>query len=362
MILKKIKDILTLKNIRIKYMLLILIVFPLTILFAFNKINSKAVIGRNSSSNGEWLVATVTNSNNKSDLWMIDTETQRKQKLVSNRDAMITGKVNTTGEILLYSDAIGNNSWDIFRFNIPTKETYQITDDPLGQFNLRFGDEKGDIILAKSGDKNSPVPQISKIDVIKKEGKILELGSGLGVQDFDVGNNKIIALAFSYEEFITKKFKEQNDLAKINYYIIAMDIDGSNRTVISQITAVRLDSISFSKSNDFIILGGSGIQDNENGFYKLDIKKNKIDILLTQEQLKKTNEISEFSQPYIAALSSDEKNIYFTAISIGTSQKNILGLTVYPNALYCYNLEDEKVNEIFKIPDSFIPSISFTYK
>ena len=167
---------------------------------------------------GEWIVITVSNSQNKSDLWLLNTKTQIKQKILNNRDVVVAGKVNTNGDTLLYSDAIGTNPWDIFRLNISTKEVYQITNDPLGQFNLNFGDEKGNIIFAKSGDKNSPVPKISKIDVVKKEGKTFEFGSDIAVQDFYISKNKIIALTFSYNEFITKRFKEQNDSLKIKIY------------------------------------------------------------------------------------------------------------------------------------------------
>jgi len=362
LIFKKSGSILTLKNIHIKYILLSLIVFIVAILLVFNKVNNKTLASRSSSSNGEWIVVTVTKSDNKSELWMIDTNDQRKQKLLGDRYTMITGKVNTAGDILLYSDAIENNPWDIFKLNIPANEAYQITDDPLGQFNLHFGDEEGNIILAKSGGKNSPVPQIAIIDVNDKSGKTIELGSDIGVQDFDVRDNKIIALAFSYEEFIQKKFKEQDNLAKINYSIIEMDMDGSNKKVISEINAINLDSISFSKAKDFIILGGEGIHDNEKGFYKLDINKNKVENLLTEEQVKKTNEVSQISQPFIAALSSDEKNIYFAAVPTGTSEKSFLGLTMYPNALYCYNFDKMEISKVFEIPDAFISSISFTYK
>jgi len=362
LIFKKNGGILTLKNIRIKYILLSLIVFIAAILFVFNKVNNKTLTNRSSSSNGEWIVVTVTKPDNKSELWMIDTNDQRKQKLVSDRYPMITGKVNAAGDVLLYSDAIGNNPWDIFKLNISTNETYQITDDPLGQFNLHFGDEEGNIILAKSGGKISPVPQISIVDVNDKNGKTIELDPDIAMQDFDVRDNKIIALTFSYEEFIKKKFKEQNNFAKINYSIIEMDMDGGNKKVISEIKAVSLDSISFSKSKDFIILGGAGIHDNEKGFYKLDINKNKIENLLTEEQVKKTNEISQISQPFIAALSSDEKNIYFVAVPTGTSEKNISGITVYPNVLYCYNFDKMEISRVFEIPSSFISSISFTYK
>lgn len=362
MIFKKKWCILTFKSIHIKYVLLSLIVFAASILLIFNKVSNRTSTSRSSSSNGEWIVVAVTNPDNKSELWMIDTNDQRKQKLVSDRFPMVTGKVNAAGDVLIYSDAIGNNPWDVFKLNIPTNETYQITDDPLGQFNLHFGDEEGNIILARSGGKSSPVPQISIIDVNDKSGKIIELGSDIGVQDFDVRDNKIIALAFSFEEFIQKKFKEQDDLAKINYSIIEMDMDGSNKKVISELKAVSLDSISFSKLKDFVILGGEGIHDNEQGFYKLDINKNKIENLLTEEQVKKTNEVSQISRPFIAALSSDEKNIYFAAIPTGTSEKNIVGITVYPNALYCYNFDKMEISKVFEIPDGFISAISFTYK
>jgi Tol biopolymer transport system component len=362
LIFKKNGGILTFKSIRIKYVLLSLIVFTASILLIFNKVSNRISTSRSSSSNGEWIVVTVTKSDSKSELWMIDTKDQRKQKLVSDRYPMIAGKVNAAGDILIYSDAIGNNPWDIFKLNIPANETYQITDDPLGQFNLHFGGEKENIVLAKSGGKISPVPQISIVDINGKNGRTIELDPDIAVQDFDVRDNKIIALTFSFEEFIKKKFKENDNSAKISYSIIEMDMDGSNKKVVSEIKAVSVDSISFSKSKDFIILGGAGIHDNEQGFYKLDINKNKIENLLTEEQVKKTNEVSQISQPFIAALSSDEKNIYFAAIPTGTSEKNIMGITVYPNALYCYNFDKMEISKVFEIPDGFIPSISFTYK
>ncbi|WP_040329555.1 hypothetical protein [Clostridium ihumii] len=363
--LKQYFNILNIKS----YMKSILIII-LTIIFAIsiilNKRISKSVICNFDEDNGEWLTVSVTSTNNdnRSDIWLVDTKTEVKEKLVENREPMISGKINTVGDILIYSDAIGNDPWDIFRLNINSKEINQITNDSLGEFNLQFGDEKGNIIFAKSGDKNSPIPQISQIDVNEKERKTIELGStDLGVQDFDISDNKIIVLAFSYNEYITKKFKENDDLAKINYCIIEMNMDGSNTKVITEIKASTLDSISLSKSKDSIILGGKGINDNEKGFYKLDLKSKEIHTLLTQEQLVKSNEVLEISRPYIAVLSSNGKKLYFAAVPTGTSEKTIYGnIIVYPNVLYCYNLEEKKLNEFFKIPDTFISNISFTYK
>ncbi|MBC2581120.1 hypothetical protein [Clostridium sp. DJ247] len=97
---------------------------------------------------------------------------------------------------------------------------------------------------------------------------------------------------------------------------------------------------------------------NETGFYKLDLKESKV----TEEQLKETNKIIELSQPYTACLSSNEQYIYFVAIPTGTKSKDFFGITMYPNALYRYNLEERKISEVFKVPDTFIPSISFTYQ
>gem|GEM_PF-1129025 len=363
MILSKIKSILSHKSNRIMYMILILIVFLcLSVLFMFHKTTGTLLTHSSNLIKGEWIVITVSNSQNKSDLWLLNTKTQIKQKILNNRDVVVAGKVNTNGDTLLYSDAIGTNPWDIFRLNISTKEVYQITNDPLGQFNLNFGDEKGNIIFAKSGDKNSPVPKISKIDVVKKEGKTFEFGSDIAVQDFYISKNKIIALTFSYNEFITKRFKEQNDSLKIKYTIMEMDTNGGEKKELAKISAVRLDSISLSKSGKFIILGGQGVKNNEKGFYKLVVNGNKVSTLITQEQLKKTNKIMEISQPYISCLSANEENIYFVAVPIGTHEANFMGLTTYPNSLYCYNLKQNKLSEIFKVPGTFIPSISFTYQ
>jgi len=344
-------------------MILILIVFiSLIVLLVFNRTANTLLTNSLNLSKGEWVVITVSNSQNKSDLWLFNTKTKIKQKILKNRDLVVTGKVNTKGDILLYSDAIGTNPWDIFRLNISTKETYQITNDPLGQFNLNFGDEKGNIIFAKSGDKNSPVPKISKIDVIKKHIGIIEFGPDIAVQDFYVYKSKIIALTFSYKEFITKRFKEQNDFSKIKYTIMEVATNSGEKKELANINAVRLDSISLSKSGKFIILGGQGVKNYEKGFYKLNVNGNKISTLLTQEQLKKTNKIIEISQPYIACLSANEKNIYFVAVPIGTHEANFMGLTTYPNSLYCYNLEENRLSEVFKVPGTFIPSISFTYQ
>lgn len=131
---------------------------------------------------------------------------------------------------------------------------------------------------------------------------------------------------------------------------------------LKEISAVRLDSISFSESGNSIILGGKGLLKDETGFYKLDLKDNKVTALVTEGQLKETNKIAELSQPYIAGLSSNEQDIYFTAIPAGTKPKDFFGIKTYPNELYRYTLKEKQISELFKVPDTFIPSISFTYQ
>ena len=346
----------------IKITIVILISLLLVFAWMLSRKHTCTSVKEPSLTNGIWLTASVTMSNNKTDLWMIDADTQKSKRLISDRNVMISGKVNSSGDMLLYSDAIGNGPWDIFKYNIATNETYQITDDTLGQFNLHFGDDKGNVILSKSGGKNSPIPQISVINLNKKIANFLELDSGMGVQDFDVYNNKVIVLAFSFEEFINKKFKENDPFSKITYSIIEMNIDGSNKKMLSQLNAINLDSISFLSDGNSVLLGGSGINDDEKGFYKLNLIQNQLDTLLIEKQLQDAGKIEQISQPLIAGISSDEKNLYFSAIPIGTEEIDILGLSVFPNAIYQYNFESKEVTEIFKIKDSFISSISFTYK
>lgn len=140
-----------------------------------------------------------------------------------------------------------------------------------------------------------------------------------------------------------------------------MDLTGNEIREVSHINAVELDSVYFSGSGDSIILGGKGAIVNEVGFYKLDIESGEMSILLNEEQLRKDNKV-RLSKPYIPLLSYDEKNIYFIAITDGTPEKNFLGITTYPNAIYCYNLQEKRLNEVFKISNAFIPSVSFTYQ
>lgn len=329
-------------------------------MFTFYKIESEKSANCFSTNKGEWITVTVTND--KSDLWLINTYTESKEKLLDKKDVLVSGVVNSTGDTLIYSDAIGTNPWDVFKLDIKTKETAQITNDYLGQFNLHFGDEKGNIIFAKSGGKSSPNPQIAKIDITKNEGEFLIPDTDVAIQDFDVGNNKIVAIKFSYSKFITKRFKEQDNSSKIKYSIIEMDENGENVNELLSIHAINLHSISFSASGDDMILGGKGLINNEVGFYKFNLQEKNINPLLTEEELKKDSKINNFSQPYKGCLSSDEKNIYFVAVPADTKEITFSGISTHTNALYKYNFEEKEVTEIFKLPDAFIPSISCTYQ
>ncbi|MBC2399758.1 hypothetical protein [Clostridium tetanomorphum] len=360
MLFHKLKNKLSFKNKPIIYLVAVLLIFfSLGAIFTFYHTKSKQSAHIFTTNKGEWITVTVSNTQNKSDLWLINTKTQTKQKLLNNKDVEVTGKVNAKGNILLYSDAIGTNPWDIFKLDIKSNETYQITNDPLGQFNVHFGDEKGNIIFAKNGGKSSPIPQISKIDVNKKEVQTFILGSDIGVEDFDVRNNKIIAITFSFNEFLTKRIKQQDSSSKMKYSIKELDFSGNVTKDLKDINAVRLDSISFSKSGKAIILGGKGMLKDETGFYKLDLKESNLTTLLTEGQLKDI----ELSQPYIACLSSNEQDIYFAANPTGTKPKDFFGgITAYPNALYSYNLKEKQIRKIFKVPDTFISSISSTYQ
>jgi len=122
-------------------------------MFTFYNVESEKSANCFSTNKGEWITVTVTND--KSDLWLINTDTESKEKLLNKKEVLVSGVVNSTGDTLIYSDAIGTNPWDVFKLDIKTKETYQITNDYLGQFNLHFGGEKGNIIFAKSRGKSS---------------------------------------------------------------------------------------------------------------------------------------------------------------------------------------------------------------
>lgn len=345
-----------------KPILLMLFIGFVGVYLCFNKVENSKILTQKNYESGEFLAISVVNEDKKSDLWMIDTIRNTSQKLISDREVMISGRVNKLGDKLLFSDAPGNNSWDIFSLNITNSEVYQITDDQFGEFNLAFGDEIGNIILSKSGGKTSPIPRISIINIEKNSGDFIELDDGLGVQDFDIRDNNVIILAFKYEEFIDKRFKNINDTSPITYSIIEMNLESMEQKIVAQFDAVQLDSISYCSSGEEVMISGKGIVNEDVGFYKLNINENRLEELLGQKKLIELNKIQSFCQPYKAILSKDNNNLYFIGTPIKAKELDVWGMSVYSNILYKYNFKSKELTEVFNIPNTFISSFSLTYK
>lgn len=348
-----------------KKLFIIVVIFCFALMFTSYSSNPESVMTSLHLNRDEWIIASVYKSNEKSDLWLIDTQSYKKKILLSNREVMANGKINSKGDILIYADAIGNNPWNIFKLNLKTKNITQITDDAIGRFNLNFADEKGDIIFSKSGGLSSPVPKIERLNVNKNESKIFNnLGADVAVLDFDIYNDKIIALTYPFSEDIKRNLNQKKfeELPPIEYNIVELDFQGKITKEIIHIRARDLDSIKFSASGNSIILGGNGIMENGIGFYRIDFENGKVSNLLLEEELKKSGKINKFSRPYIPCLSADEKRIYFVAIPSNAEIKNFNGLMAYHNVLYCYDLQEKKLAEILNITDTFITNISVTYR
>lgn len=311
------------------------------------------------NSKGELI--TITVSNNKSSLWLINTKKPSKEILLDNKEVLVTGTVNSTSKTLIYADAIDNSNWDVFKFNIKTKETTQLTNDILGQFNLHFGDENGNVIYSKSGGKTSPIPTISKINATKNTSELFILPNSQAIEDFDVYNSRIVAITFSFDEFITTRFKNQDETSNLKFSIIEMDENCESISELLNINAISLSSISFSASGDDLIIGGKGVINTESGFYKFNLKNKTLTTLLTEKDLKENCNISSLSS-YKCCLSQDEQNIYFIANPLNPKEISFYGITTRENALYRYNLKERKEYEVFKSPNSFISSLSFTYE
>jgi hypothetical protein len=357
------------KRVRIFIACLILLIIIIALFITYKFVfTDKATVNTTNMKTGEYLVLSSYKKTAKSDLWLIHTSNGKPELLLENRDVMVSGKINTRGDLLIYSDAIGQGNWDIYMLNRKANKIFQLTDDKTGQFNLKFGDENGQLIFAKAGGIKSPIPQIARFQIDKEKADVLPIKyANNAVKDFDVYNSKIIAIAYSLEKEMERhnKKNENNlpDLPAMDYSIVQMDFNGENEKEIMKINAIALDSITWSANGDFVVFGANGINNKkETGFYKLNLKTKRITELLSEGSIKKAdNDIGNVSHPFISCLTADQRKIYFISTKKDSQLTDFSGLQAYPNSLYLFDLEKNEVKEVFSVKDTVVSDVSITY-
>ncbi len=317
----------------------------------------------------EWLTVAIIDSQGRSSIWLVDPQTGKKKVLLNNREVMLSGKLSSDGNWLAYTDAIGDGPWDAFLLNIKNNMVYQVTHDRQLQFNLRFANNDNQVIYAKVGGVTSWVPKIAKIDINKKEAKIVVNGNqDLAVEAFDIAKGKIIAVTYSFNEDI-KRHQEANEKglkepSPMMYHFIVTNLDGTAVKEVAQIKARNVDSVSWGPRGDTVVFGGSGVDSkNENGIYQLGVKEGKISMLLSETEVNNSSQtIKLFLFKRFAVLSADDRNIYFNAVPIGSKEgifdNNILS---YPSAVYSYDREKKNIKKVFQESNSFVTDLNITY-
>lgn len=311
----------------------------------------------------EYIVISTHDSQGLTTLWKYDSSTEKHSEIISNREVMSSGYISEDGDYVVFSDAIRDNPWDAFLFDMKNKKTYQITKDTIGQFQLKISKDNNTVFGVALGSSN-PTPKVFMINVKDKTSEIFDdYDKDRAVQCFDISANKMILITYSYEENSKRlQLKTQAGpefLPPMDYDIYQMDLNNKTMEHITKINAKYIESCSFNSKNNSVVIGGVGIQArDEKGFYKLNINNKKINTLMTPEDLTTL----DLQKPYSAFLNSDETQLYFVGISKVSKIQNFGSIEAYPSALFTYDLKTKQTKKQFEIKDTFITDISLTYK
>lgn len=315
------------------------------------------------------LTISTFNSNGIGSIYAFDCKNEKVKPLLTDRQVMVNGRLNSNGSKLIYSDAIGNSPWDIYLLNLKNKDVQKVTNDKIGQFKACFGDITDNIIYVQAGGKDSPVPRIAKIDIKNNRSEYLTIfdDNDCAIGSFDILDSKMIILTYSYKKDVErheeKSAKKLKGLPTMLYKIYEMNLETEELIEVVCIDAQRIETISWSADNNEAIISGAGVYNTKGaGFYKINVHEKITRQLLSENDLRKTKKIERLASPYTLCMSIDCKKIYFSAVPAGVEIVNIAGIIYYPSYLYSYDLRNNLLKEVFNEPNSFITALSTTYQ
>jgi hypothetical protein len=316
---------------------------------------------------GEWLTLSVFDTAGKSGIWLVNTKTGKLEQVIRDREVMLNGELSSSGEWVAFADALEDRPWDAFLLNTGTRKVYQVTHDELGQFQPRFGDQKGQLIFAKVGGLSSPVPKIAKIDLEHSTQTVLDnQDPDRSVEAFDVSEDQIIAATFSQQKD-DERYQEANEkgtpeLAPLTYRFLTMQLEGTDLREVATVKATQVDSVEWSSDRNLAIFTGKDVNgDRGEGIYLLSLQDGKVERLLGTEELQQAGGIAErLGNQRFANLAFDHSKLYFVAVPRGESEKTFAGLTFFPSAVYSYDLQGKQIQEVFRKQDTIITGLSLT--
>lgn len=319
-------------------------------------LHNKKEVKTISLNNSEDLVVSLYDTDGKSNITKVNLASKEETGLVSNREVWLSGNLSEDKNSLIYMDAIGDEPWQVFLLDLKNNKTYKATTDDIGKLGGKSGKEN--IIYFETLNKSSGLAKIAKINTADKSSEVFDAeNNDRTVEVYDSRNDKILAVTVSNSED-NKRRNDANktknsklNLKPIDYTIYEMNGDFSNMKKVALVNAKKINSISYNYDGTKAIIYGENIN-NENGYgiYELSTQTGEITSLLTDTMIHDQNDciVSKIEDNESAALSKDEKLLYFTGRPKDAVKLTFLDTTSYPQEIYSYNLTNHEIQEVYK--------------
>lgn len=314
--------------------------------------NNKAVNAAETATlnnNNEELIVSMYAEDKTSNMIKLNPVSKEYSEIVSNKEVWLSGNLTDDKSTLVYMNAIGQETWQVFSLDLKNKITSKLTTDNVGKFNGKAG--KDNIVYFEVFDKSTALAKIEKYNTKDHSSFIFDAADkDRNTEEYDVRNDKIIAVMCSNSEN-EKRRKEprkgHTPERPITYSIYEMNTDGSNMKQIADVNASEINSISYNYDCKKAIINGENIN-NDNGIYAVSIENGQITKVLTDNMINsdKNSIISDIGKTN-AVLSKDGQTLYFAGSSKSVGEMLFSGITSIPKDIYSYDLKNNKITEVY---------------
>ncbi|WP_160685134.1 hypothetical protein [Clostridium sp. C2-6-12] len=318
------------------------------------------------NNSGEELIVSMRTGDGKSNIVQYNPITKDANQLISDQEVWLSGNLTEDKNNLVYMNAIGQETWQVFSLNLKNNMNSKITTDKLGKFNGKAGKD-GNTVYFGTFDKSTNLPKIKKYNVNDNSAFVFDAADkDRSIERFDVRNDKIISIMISKDEDGKrgKVHKKGDPQPSFIHSIYELNTNGSDMRKIADINASIIYAISYSYDCKKAIINGRNINnDNDEGIYELNIENGQLTKIVTENMLKsdKSYTISDIGHEN-AVLSKDGTKVYFPASSENVGNLLVDGITCKPEDVYSYDLKTNKLELAYSYKkDTIITDLTISY-
>lgn len=321
----------------------------------------------NTLNNGsEELIVSMRTGDGKSNIVKYNPITKGANQLVSDQEVWLSGNLTEDKNNLVYMNAIGQETWQVFSLNLKNNMNSKVTTDKLGKFNGKAGKDGNTVYFAEF-DKSTDLPKIEKYNINDNSAFVFDSSDkDRSVERFDVRNDKIITVMISKEEDSKRGnvHKKGDPEPSFVYSIYELSTNGSYMKKIADVNARQIYAISYSYDCKKAIINGRNINnDNDEGIYELNVENGQLTKIVTESMLNsdKSCAISDIGHEN-AVLSKDESKVYFPASSKNVGFFVVDEMTGKPEDVYSYDLKTNKIELAYAYKrDTVITDLTISY-